>query len=72
MRHIAFLVAYDGGAFCGSQRQTTGAAFKGELERALETVFKVPTPVALAGRTDAGSSRNGAVGSFQQKTNRFP
>lgn len=64
MRHIAFLVAYDGGAFCGSQRQSNGRSVQGELERALAQVFKVETPIVLAGRTDAGVHAMGQVAKF--------
>ncbi len=55
MRHIALTVSYDGTHWCGSQRQNNGATIQGELERALEKSLQVPTPVTLAGRTDAGN-----------------
>ncbi len=64
MRHIAFLVAYDGGEFHGSQRQSNGRSVQGELEHALTTLFKVETPVSLAGRTDAGVHATGQVAKF--------
>ncbi len=72
LRHIAFLVAYDGGAFCGSQRQSNGRSVQGELERALERVFKVPTPVVLAGRTDAGVHATAQVGKFSTENESLP
>jgi tRNA pseudouridine38-40 synthase len=72
MRHIAFLVAYDGGEFCGSQRQSNGRSVQGELERALEAVLKVPTPVILAGRTDAGVHGTGQVARFSTENESLP
>lgn len=63
-RFIALILAYDGTHFCGSQRQANGPSVQGELERALEVVLKVPAPVSLAGRTDAGVHATGQVGRF--------
>jgi tRNA pseudouridine38-40 synthase len=65
LRHIAFEVAYDGTDWCGSQRQTNGRSVQGELESALQTVFKTPTTVLLAGRTDAGVHATGQAGRFE-------
>ncbi len=72
MRHIAFLVAYDGSEFCGSQRQSNGPSVQGELERALTKVFKVETPVSLAGRTDAGVHATGQVAKFSTENESLP
>lgn len=72
MRHIAFLVSYDGGAFSGSQRQTNGRSVQGELERALEKVLKTPIKVSLAGRTDAGVHATGQVGKFSTENESLP
>lgn len=72
MRHIAFLVSYEGGAFSGSQRQTNGRSVQGELERALEAVLKTPIKVALAGRTDAGVHATGQVAKFSTENESLP
>ncbi|RYG75002.1 tRNA pseudouridine(38-40) synthase TruA [bacterium] len=72
MRHIAFLVSYDGGEFCGSQRQSNGRTVQGELERALEKVLKVPIGVSLAGRTDAGVHATGQVAKFSTENQSLP
>ncbi len=72
LRHIAFLVAYDGGEFCGSQRQSNGRSVQGELERALHAVFKVETPISLAGRTDAGVHATGQVAKFSTENQSLP
>ena len=63
-RNIAFVVAYDGTDFHGSQRQKNGCSIQGELESALAKVTKIETPVLLAGRTDAGVHATGQVGRF--------
>ncbi len=72
MRHIAFLVAYDGSEFCGSQRQTNGPSVQASLERALTKVFKAETPVVLAGRTDAGVHATGQVAKFSTENDSLP
>lgn len=72
MRRLAFLVAYNGAAFCGSQRQSNGLSVQGELERAIEKVLKHPTTVALAGRTDAGVHATGQVGMFETNNQSLP
>jgi len=69
-RRIAFTVAYNGAAFCGSQRQSNGATVQGEL--ALERVLKQPHVVALAGRTDAGVHATGQVGMFETSNTSLP
>ena len=63
-RFIALTIAYDGTQFCGSQRQKNGPSVQGEMEKALDVVLKVPTPVSLAGRTDAGVHATGQVARF--------
>lgn len=72
MRRIAFLVAYNGAAFCGSQRQSNGETVQGELERAVERVLKHPANVTLAGRTDAGVHATGQVGMFETENESLP
>ena len=72
MRHIAFLVAYDGGEFHGSQRQSNGRSVQGELERVLQTLFKIETPISLAGRTDAGVHASGQVAKFSTENESLP
>ncbi len=72
MRHIALTVSYDGTDWCGSQRQNNGATIQGELERVLATLLKVPTPVTLAGRTDAGVHARGQVAKFSTENQSVP
>lgn len=72
MRRIAFLVAYDGAAFSGSQRQSNAKSVQGELERAVERVLKHPATITLAGRTDAGVHATGQVGMFETVNQSLP
>jgi tRNA pseudouridine38-40 synthase len=65
MRPIAFIVAYDGTNWCGSQRQTNGRSVQGELEAAIQQVTGTFSPVTLAGRTDAGVHATGQCGRFE-------
>ena len=59
LRFIACVCAYDGAAFCGSQKQKNGPSVQGEIESALEKILKHPAPIFLAGRTDAGVHATG-------------
>lgn len=47
-------IEYDGGGFRGWAKQPGHRTVQGELERALEIVRREPTPLTVAGRTDAG------------------
>lgn len=47
-------VSYDGALFGGFQIQQNKATVQGELEKALETLYRVPIPLTGASRTDAG------------------
>jgi tRNA pseudouridine38-40 synthase len=63
-RNVAFIVAYDGTNFSGSQRQTNARSVQGDLENAVREVFGESVNVALSGRTDAGVHATGQVGRF--------
>ncbi|WIB63896.1 tRNA pseudouridine(38-40) synthase TruA [Curtobacterium sp. MCBD17_040] len=57
-------IAYDGSGFAGWARQPTLRTVQGELESALETVFRRSGPaprLTVAGRTDAGVHATGQV-----------
>lgn len=64
-RNIAFVVAYDGTNFSGSQRQTNARSVQGDLENAVRGVFGESVKMALSGRTDAGVHSIGQVGRFE-------
>ena len=46
--------SYCGSEYQGSQSQPESPTVQGELERALSLILRQPTPVVMAGRTDAG------------------
>ena len=51
---IALAVEYDGGGFCGWQRQPHCHSVQAELEQALSRIAQEPVTVYCAGRTDTG------------------
>ena len=59
MRRVLITIEYDGGPFVGWQRQDNGLSVQGALEDAAAAFIKAPTPVAGAGRTDAGVHATG-------------
>lgn len=61
---IALTIAYRGAAFAGYARQPGQLTVQGELEHALETVYRRAVPTCCAGRTDAGVHARGQVASF--------
>ncbi len=71
MARYKLILAYDGAAFAGSQRQAAGAqsrtgkrkTVQGELEQALKGLGWQGRSVILAGRTDAGANASGQVAS---------
>jgi tRNA pseudouridine38-40 synthase len=65
VRHIRFVVEYDGTSLCGWQRQANGPTVQGHLEDALAQLLQHPAPVLGASRTDAGVHARGQVASFR-------
>lgn len=62
MPRYAFRVEYDGGPFCGWQRQAGGQpSVQQAIEEALERLEPGPHRIAAAGRTDAGVHGTGQV-----------
>ena len=55
MRYFVEL-SYNGGRYCGWQRQRDAASVQETLERALSTLLREPVEVTGAGRTDTGIS----------------
>jgi tRNA pseudouridine38-40 synthase len=53
-RTIRLVIAYDGSALVGWQRQAQGVSVQGLLEEALARIEGAPVQVTGAGRTDAG------------------
>lgn len=54
MINVLMIVQYDGGNYCGWQRQANGLAVQEVLENALEKLLGVSLDLHSAGRTDAG------------------
>jgi tRNA pseudouridine38-40 synthase len=57
-------IAYNGGGFAGWAAQPGERTVQGELEAALQRVLGRPTPLTVAGRTDAGVHAWDQVASF--------
>lgn len=47
-------ISFKGAAYCGWQRQPNGISVQETVEKALETLFRMPVSILGAGRTDAG------------------
>ena len=66
MPTVALTVSYNGAPFSGFARQPGGLlTVQGELEHALELLYRRPVPTVCAGRTDAGVHALGQVVSFR-------
>jgi tRNA pseudouridine38-40 synthase len=67
-RTLKFVLAYDGTAYRGWQRQAAGTSIQGLLEEALSRLEGAPVTVHGAGRTDAGVHALGQVASARLST----
>ncbi len=65
MERYKLILAYDGSAFAGSQRQAKSRTVQGELEKALGQLGWREKSVILAGRTDSGVHASGQVSSCE-------
>ncbi len=63
---VACVIEYDGSDFHGSQYHPTVRTVQGELNKALEKIFKKSLKTDMAGRTDAGVHANYQVFSFDR------
>lgn len=61
---LAMKVAYDGAPFCGFAKQPGKPTVQGEVEHALQLLFKREVETTCAGRTDSGVHAIGQVISF--------
>ena len=60
-------LAYEGGGYCGWQRQHNGTSVQATLEQALSRLLGEPISCRAAGRTDAGVHALGQVVSFRSQ-----
>jgi tRNA pseudouridine38-40 synthase len=58
------LIEYDGTRYAGWQLQNGQTTIQGEIEKALNTIFRNPVRVTGAGRTDSGVHARGQVAHF--------
>jgi len=66
MRTIKIIIEYDGTDFNGWQAQPTGfRTVQGEIEGALQRIFKTKTTLIGSGRTDSGVHAAGQVAHFR-------
>lgn len=68
-RNIRLVIAFDGTAYAGWQRQPVARTVQGVLEESLATMTRHPVVLHGAGRTDAGVHALGMVANFQTETN---
>ena len=67
---IAIGIEYDGTAYNGWQRQTSGVGIQERVEEALSRVADHPVEAVCAGRTDAGVHATGQVAHFDTSSDR--
>jgi len=72
MARYKLILAYDGTAFEGSQRQARRRTVQGELESALRELGWTGRAVTLAGRTDTGVHASGQVAAFDLEWSQGP
>ena len=64
MRNIKLVIEYDGGAYCGWQRQINGLSIQQVLEESIGRITGEEVRVIGSGRTDAGVHALGQVAHF--------
>jgi len=64
MARYQVVIAYDGTAFRGMQRQGNARTVQGEVEKALKTIGWGGQSILIAGRTDTGVHASGQVIAF--------
>lgn len=62
---VSLTLSYNGAPFAGFARQPNQLTVQGELENALQLLFKREVEITCAGRTDAGVHALGQVVSFE-------
>jgi tRNA pseudouridine38-40 synthase len=72
LRSIKLILAYDGTAYVGWQRQRSGPSLQAALERSLARITGEKTHAVASGRTDAGVHALGQVVSFHTQSRLSP
>jgi tRNA pseudouridine38-40 synthase len=68
IRNFKLVIEYDGGNYCGWQRQKTDRTIQGEIENALMTMTQQKITLIGSGRTDAGVHALGQTANFKCDT----
>lgn len=69
MGRFFIYLGYNGANYCGWQSQPNGMAVQELIEKSLNTLFRVPTPIVGAGRTDAGVHARMMIAHFNTDLN---
>jgi tRNA pseudouridine38-40 synthase len=64
MENIKLVIAYDGGAYFGWQKNPMRPSIEESLQKCIEQILQHPTPLQAASRTDAGVHAQGQVVNF--------
>lgn len=67
LRNIRLLIAYDGSAYSGWQRQNNAPTIQGTLEKSIAVMTGAKTTLHGAGRTDAGVHATGMTANFETR-----
>jgi tRNA pseudouridine38-40 synthase len=65
VKNFKITIEYDGGRYCGWQRQTHDPTIQAEIEKALKTITGQKITVIGSGRTDAGVHAHAQVANFK-------
>ena len=68
VKNFKITIEYDGGRYCGWQRQTHDPTIQEEIEKALKTITGQKISVIGSGRTDAGVHAHAQVANFKCDT----
>jgi len=72
VKNFKITIEYDGGRYCGWQRQTHDPTIQAEIEKALKTITGRKISVIGSGRTDAGVHALAQVANFKCDTKLNP
>jgi len=67
--NVKLIISYEGSGFCGFELQPAQRSIRGEIEKALLTIFKQKISIISSSRTDSGVHALQNVVNFRIKTN---